>query len=64
MWELIVSICDLFMAIASTAFSLYKQVIGVQNDFLAAFLGVSPFVVTCLCFLLRNGLRIIKAGLK
>ena len=48
MWELIVGIGNLAWAMISSAFSLYKQLTGIQNDILAAALGISPIIITVL----------------
>lgn len=54
MWELIIGFGKLAWAMVSSAFSLYKQLSGIQNDILAAALGVSPFLISILLFLLNR----------
>lgn len=41
---------ELGWAIISSAFSLFKQLTGIRNDFWAAALGVSPFVASLIIF--------------
>ena len=54
MWDLIVGFGKLAWAIVSSVFLLYKQLSGIQNDILAAALGVSPFIVSILAFLIKK----------
>ena len=62
MWELIVGIGNLAWAMISSAFSLYKQLTGIQNDILAAALGVSPIIITVLGFLAGRLIKFIKTA--
>ena len=41
---------ELGWAIISSAFSLFKQLTGIRNDFWAAALGISPFAVSLIIF--------------
>ena len=50
----------LLWAMLSSAFSLYKQLIGIQNDFLAAALGISPVVVSILFFVIGKAKTALK----
>ena len=54
MWDLIVGIGNLAWAIISSAFSLYKQLTGIQNNVLAAVLGISPLLAAFLVFCLKQ----------
>ena len=60
MWELIVGIGNLAWAMISSAFLLYKQLTGIQNDILAVLLGVSPVLLSVLMFVIK----LIFKGLK
>ena len=53
MWNVIAGLGNLTLAILSSAFSLYKQLIGIQNDILAAALGISPILLTIACALFK-----------
>jgi|LSQX01.3.fsa_nt_gb uncharacterized membrane protein len=59
MWDVIVGLGKLIWAMFSSAFSLYKQLTGIQNDILAAALGISPVLLTVLCFLLKSLKRLL-----
>lgn len=61
MWELIVGFGKLAWAMVSSAFLLYKQLSGIQNDILAAALGVSPIVITILGFLVGRLIKYVKS---
>ena len=61
MWELIIGLGKLIWAMVSSAFLLYKQLSGIQNDFLAAALGVSPIVITILGFLVGRLIKYVKS---
>ena len=51
----------LLWAMLSSAFSLYKQLTGIQNDFWAAALGVSPVVVSILFFVISKAKTALKS---
>lgn len=61
MWELIIGLGKLTWAMVSSAFLLHKQLSGIQNDFLAAALGVSPIVITILGFLVGRLIKYVKS---
>lgn len=44
----------LMWAIISSAFTLYKTLTGIQNDFWATALGVSPFIAALFIFLIKK----------
>ena len=54
MLEVLDAFGKLLWAMLSSAFSLYKQLTGIRNDFWAAALGVSPVVVSILFFAIRK----------
>ena len=54
MWDVIVGLGNLTWTMLSSAFSLYKQLIGIQNDVLAAALGISTVLLTIIRFLLKS----------
>lgn len=54
MLELFNSLGSLLWTIISSTFSLYKQLSGIQNQFVAAALGVSPIVAGVLIFVFKR----------
>ena len=54
MWDLFVGLGNLVWAMISSAFLLYKQLTGIQNDILAVPLGVSPVIAALLIFCLKQ----------
>ena len=61
MWDLLVVFGRLIVGLAISAFSVWKQLTGIQNDFWAAALGVSPFVATVFVFALNKLLKLLKS---
>lgn len=51
----------LLWAMLSSAFSLYKQLTGIQNNFWAAALGVFPVVVSILFFVIGRAKTSLKS---
>lgn len=62
MWDLIVGIGKLAWAMISSAFLLYKQLTGIQNDILAAALGISPIALTILGFVIGRLVKFLKSA--
>lgn len=60
MADLITAILKLIGAIIYSAFSFWKQLTGIQNDFWAAALGVSPLLATVFVFFLKIFVGVIK----
>lgn len=61
MLEVLDAFGKLLWAMLSSAFSLYKQLTGIQNDFWAAALGVSPVVVSILFFVISRAKTVLKS---
>lgn len=61
MQEIINAFGTLLWALLKSSFSLYQQLSGIKNDFLAAALGVSPFVLTILVFVIKRIIKLIDA---
>ena len=61
MLEVLDAFGKLLWAILSSAFNLYKQLTGIQNDFWAAALGVSPAVVSILFFAINKAKTALKS---
>lgn len=61
MLEVLDAFGKLLWAMLSSAFSLYKQLTGIQNDFWAAALGVSPVVVSILFFVIGKAKTALKS---
>ena len=54
MFELLKTFFALFLTLVNSAFGLYKELIKIQNNFWAIALGVSPFVITIMLFVLKR----------
>lgn len=61
MLELLGALGNLFWTILSSSFNLYKQLTGIQNDFWAAALGISPVVVSILFFVIGKAKTALKS---
>ncbi len=61
MLEVLDAFGKLLLAMLSSAFSLYKQLTGIQNAFLAAALGISPVVVSVLLFAISKAKTVLKS---
>ena len=60
MADLITAIVKLIETIIYSAFSFWKQLTGIQNNFWAAALGVSPLLATVFIFFLKKIVGVIK----
>lgn len=60
MWELIVNIGNLIWTIICSTFLLHKQLTGIQNDILAAAVGVSPILITFIIILVKRLIKFVK----
>lgn len=60
MLEVLDAFGKLMWVMLNSAFSLYKQLTGIQNDFLAAALGISPVVVFVSFFVIGKAKTVLK----
>ncbi len=60
MLEVLDAFGKLLWVMLSSAFSLYKQLTGIQNDFWAAALGVSPVTISILFFVTGKAKTALK----
>lgn len=61
MLEVLDAFGKLLWAMLSSAFSLYKQLTGIQDDFWAATLGISPVAVSILFFAISRAKTALKS---